>query len=374
LAKRKDEVEFFRYYWVTGDPVPSTARALPDGLTDTPFQILKAYELFKFLDRLIQNERIAPTTKNQPTGASTTTTEGLTDETSQANQLTAEVLQDELTEGTEKEKAEIRKFLDQSNGDIAMKWVEVLDKTNKRDSFVWPHSNRGGMNYFRLDDHVWIWNTIKAISDILVWEEAVKNSRKKIRKISRPEVDADEWSHRWIDIMRKYMPAKVKREIIQCFTTVYDVSNERMLAVTRSPRETRFEFHSRDTALFYHIVDGELMLGEDEERWSNLIQIQKRFPSTQDTESDNPLRHGLGMLLTRGVYRQSSIARKMFEDHHTCSKRACSQTVFFQDRLQAMGKQNAAYIIMITCYTFLLRYPIFFTPPSQNRWHRGEFR
>lgn len=349
LAKRKDNGEFYRYYWASGNSVtflgadleigdlvdileraarnediPYIPQPLPDGLTDTPFQILKAYELYAFLERPIvgikQNERTEPTTGDQQTGAPTTPIEGSTDEMHKAGTKplsstdTARAIQHELSKEKEKEKAEIRDFLNQSNDDIAMKWVKVLDEKNKRDAFAWPHSDRGGMDYFRLDDHVWIWNTIKAISILLDWEESVKNNRKKLRKMKGSEIDTDEWSHRWVDIMRKYMPTRVKREIIQCFTTVYDVSPERILAVTRSPRETRFEFHLRDTALFYHIVDGELMLGEEENRWLNLIEIQKRFASTLDMESDNPMAMGLAVLMANFAYYHDSDAINAFKE------------------------------------------------------------
>ncbi|KAH8431613.1 uncharacterized protein LDX57_009270 [Aspergillus melleus] len=171
-----------------------------------------------------------------------------------------------------------------------MKWVNALDKANKRDAFAWPHSTRAGMNYFRLDDHVWIWNAIKAISIILGWDTMAKGNFK-----SREKVDKDSWQYQRNELMRRYEPEKMKREILQRFTTVHDVSKERILAVTRSPRETRFEFHSRDTALFYPIVD--TMLGQGEERWLGLIKLQKRFTRTQDTDPDNLLRHGLGMLM-----------------------------------------------------------------------------
>ncbi|OJJ46504.1 hypothetical protein ASPZODRAFT_132580 [Penicilliopsis zonata CBS 506.65] len=85
-----------------------------------------------------------------------------------------------------------------------------------------------------------IWNAIAAVSKLLDWGQKVQRKRRQ---------DQDIWYSRWASLARSDEPSKVKREIIQRFTTVNGDTRERMLAVTRSLRETRFAFHSRDTAL-----------------------------------------------------------------------------------------------------------------------------
>lgn len=97
----------------------------------------------------------------------------------------------------------------------------------------------------------------------------------------------------------------VQREVSKHFTTVNDVLQERMLAVSRSPRETRFLLHSRDTALFYNEMFD--FLGQDsssQELWRSTIECQRQHDENQNQESsswENNLRYALCIVIgTRG--------------------------------------------------------------------------
>lgn len=237
MAREKDASNFVRNYYVTGNVIPPSSTLPPNGLTDTPLQILKAYEYWKA-----------------------------------------------FPESTK----EIRKFLENDN--FGMNWVKSLDQESKGDAFVWRHSQRAGLDYFRFDDHYWIWNAILAISDILEWDNWTKKQGKRTSSDDRQKEKAS--------LARKYRPDKVKDEILRRFTTVYDVTKQRTLAVTRSARETRFEFHSRDTALFYQIANSN-MLSPQEPRWLSTLQIQKTFLVNQESDLYNPLRHGLAILMAK---------------------------------------------------------------------------
>ncbi|PYI01675.1 hypothetical protein BO78DRAFT_433482 [Aspergillus sclerotiicarbonarius CBS 121057] len=244
-AERIQKADFARNYWINGKIPPGGPQLHSDGPTDTPFQILKAYVYYKGL-------------------------------------------------ATETDREQIRKWLgDPENDGLAARWVEALDKRSKRNAFVWSHSQRAGMDYFRLDDNVWIINAIAAVWEILDWDKRVKRPKTS----SRSTVNEDKEQQKRAGLARKYEPNKLRREILQRFTTVNDDVKQRMLAVTRSPRETRFALHGRDTALFYTMVVP--VLDKEDQRWLNTMQVQKRFSINQDGDSDNSLRHGLSMLIAR---------------------------------------------------------------------------
>ncbi|KAL4797080.1 hypothetical protein BDV19DRAFT_387615 [Aspergillus venezuelensis] len=241
-ANKVDGPHFARNYWVNGSIVPESPRLRPNGPTDTPFQIIKAYAYSKVFPKTSEEDY-------------------------------------DPWNNTES---------------FMMSWLSALDKKNKRESYVWPHAQQGGMDYFRLDDNFWIWNALKAISEKLGWTGKAQESSKFRRHDAIVQGTQSE-------LTRKYEPNKVKRMILQRFTTVHEAANQRLLAVTRSPRETRFVFHARDTALFYNLglADDEFISAERDPRWLNTIQIQRRFPQYQGRDSNNPLHRGLAMLIAR---------------------------------------------------------------------------
>lgn len=76
-----------------------------------------------------------------------------------------------------------------------------------------------------------------------------------------------------------------------------------MLAVSRSPRETRFLMHSRDTALFYNEMSN--FLGEDSslhELWRSTIDCQRYHDESQEPNWEKSLRYALCVVVgTRGL-------------------------------------------------------------------------
>ncbi|KAL4964157.1 uncharacterized protein BDV14DRAFT_201173 [Aspergillus stella-maris] len=243
-ANKVDGSHFARNYWISGSIVPESPRLRRNGPTDTPFQILKAYAYGKVFP-----------------------------ETSEEDY--------DLWKNTES---------------FMMSWLSALDEENKRESYVWPHAQQEGMDYFRLDDNFWIWNAIKAISEKLDWTKKARKSSKLRRHDAVVQGTQSE-----SELTRKYEPDKVKRMILQRFTTVHEAADQRLLAVTRSPRETRFVFHARDTALFYNLglADDEFVSAKGDPRWLNTIQIQRRFPQYQGRHSNNPLHRALAMFVAR---------------------------------------------------------------------------
>lgn len=234
----------------------------PDALTDVPFQILKATQFLRVF-------------------------------------------------GSEKEEHDKKKSDNKENNDkeenvpynvvasVMVNWLTVLDKIDKRGKFAWPHRREEDANVFRLDDHIWILLALKSISvhedhfakwrthrgDVWVSENVKVNSK----------FDSA-WSKRRGDIT--YTFQEFEREVFRRFTTENENSRTRMLAVTRSPRETRFFLHARDTVFFYGQYWGLIQKDSPQTAlWERTLDIQQDHREDDDKTWDNALRFGLAALL-----------------------------------------------------------------------------
>ncbi|KAF7535373.1 hypothetical protein G7054_g5426 [Neopestalotiopsis clavispora] len=213
---------FAANYWVTGKVYPEEDKSdswhADDGLTDTPFQIIKAADTFS-------------------------------------------VYQDEAA------KILCERLLSQ----VQSPWLKLLSSQDPRVKFAWPHAREESINIFRLDDHVWIWRALKALASMDMWKTWTRGFDNK-----------------------KYTIVDIQREILQRFTTKTDESGRRMLAVTRSVRESRFLFHARDTALFYGPNLEFFQLNSSfREPWGNTIHAQAYHDDNQKMLWDNAIRYAL---------------------------------------------------------------------------------
>lgn len=166
-----------------------------------------------------------------------------------------------------------RKSAMDAMGGLCQSWIGSLEERDKRDCSAWTHTEREDTNVFRLDDHFWIWKALKLIEDLKLWPE-----REGQRVMRHPEV--------------------IQQEILLRFTTENETLRKRMLAVRRSPRETRFLFHARDTALFYG-SDWNFLLQETSFRevWENTIDAQALYGYNQGASWGNTLRYALAILM-----------------------------------------------------------------------------
>ncbi|OJZ91189.1 hypothetical protein ASPFODRAFT_68090 [Aspergillus luchuensis CBS 106.47] len=246
------EGKYARNYWVNGKVMPESRRLPDNGPTDTPLQILKAYEYYRVFE-------------------------------------------------LDGNGSEVRKFLSkQINGEgfSVMKWLQQLEKEDVRNACVWRHGRKDGIGYYRLDDQAWIWGSLSALSVILKWGEEGKKERtnRSARRTDGQRSHMEDDGEETLRLREKYDPERLRQDIIRRFTTLNEDVNEQMLAVTRSPYESRFELHSRDTALFYRL-GGQMLCDGTNVLWQNTLKAQKSFPSRRNTESDSPLRYGLGLLM-----------------------------------------------------------------------------
>ncbi|KAI9648345.1 hypothetical protein NHQ30_002978 [Ciborinia camelliae] len=185
-------------------------------------------------------------------------------------------------------------------------WTKYLAKNNEWGKFVWPRSQRGGFDVFRLDDHVWATRALKLAEIIISSEQKRKDVEKQIEtRTSRTTVRPRKSQESPKDLLAKtYSFANVQQEALQRFTTQNPnyQSRKKMLAVTRSVRESRFLFHARDTALFYNIDWIDWKGTQFYELWKNTIESQPHHVNNQEeSEWDNALRYALAIVMgTRG--------------------------------------------------------------------------
>lgn len=248
-AELSDAGIFVANYWVTGRIMgqQSPSWRPPNALTDTPFQIVKAGDY-------------------------------------------AEV----FPEDEARAKAAVQR--------VYLAWLRGMAQANKRNSFAWPHAGESDVNVFRLDDHLWIWKALETIHKLDLWTTS-DQPRVKLG-VSLPEdIPKTPEGEDSLKILAKiYGYRNVQREMLRRFTTQSDISRKRMLAVTRSSRETRFLFHARDTVLFYEY--GGFLLQETSFRqvWENTIEAQQHHDENQETRWDNALRYALAIVMGADGY------------------------------------------------------------------------
>lgn len=207
---------------------------------------------------------------------------------------------------------------------ICFPWVSMLNKADKRGKFAWAHRNTIGheTKLFRLDDHVWVWRALKSLQERGIWNEAEWNNSRTKDCSARAddqdeeleEDDEDDGSEtsedkampqsdtKMVKLIKAYAPSEVQRQVLQRFTILEnDVTQRRMLAVTRSTERTRFLFHARDTALFYGAQWG-FFSASGKGLWENTIDAQRLHSEDDAGQWDNAIRFGLGLIMgTRGL-------------------------------------------------------------------------
>lgn len=195
--------------------------------------------------------------------------------------------------------------------DIWVCGIHELDDHDKRKACAWPHTNKDGLNTYRLDDHVWLWKSLDELHHLGLWSLSDVSSKswrdpqarwiRNIHSLSpAPRFGEEGYSEALADfssMARRLLPKEVQKAVLQRFTVENDVSQERMLAVTRSARETRFYFHTRDTALFYgHVWEFFRPETSFSDLWERTIKSQSRHEEVLEEEWHSPLRLALGTL------------------------------------------------------------------------------
>ena len=234
-------------YWVTGNAIETSEGWLTDALgksslTDTPFQLIKLAdfgEVFKL-------EKDATFSKKLRT--------------------------------------------------LVKDWVKEIDNINTRGFYAFPHPKKDHttLQEFRLDDHVWIWRTLQSVKHFGLGNDP-EDVPRPLK--GRQRETADTVSKRItqeLNLDRDYSPAVFRKHVLRRFTTENPVSKQRMLAVARSPSESRFYLHSRDTALFYK--ENLSFFAKYEALKEATMDVQKFHEESEGSTWGNPLRYALAIM------------------------------------------------------------------------------
>lgn len=177
-------------------------------------------------------------------------------------------------------------------------WVRWLERSDRRESLTWDHREDQGLKVFRLDDQFWIWRALKAMEDkrLGAWSilcgRAQRNDKHSSTDSGAPDVEE------MLRYRRKFASQAVQQEVLRNFTAEHEILPKRMIALTRSPRDTRFLLHAHDTALLYGQDMG--FFTEEKsilEAWRNTINVQRFHESNQEVQWDNALRYALAIML-----------------------------------------------------------------------------
>ncbi|TGO39851.1 hypothetical protein BHYA_0046g00040 [Botrytis hyacinthi] len=184
-------------------------------------------------------------------------------------------------------------------------WITHLDELDKRGKFAWPRSRREEFGVFRLDDHVWAIRALKIA-------ESMISTNKLEGDIPEQTIGASTRPTKSV-LAKEYSFANTQREVVQRFTIQNPIyqSKKRMLAVTRSARESRFLFHARDSALFYNAEQVEWRGTQFIELLKNTIDSQQHHVDNEESGWDNTLRYALAIITGTGGYKIN--AKSSFE-------------------------------------------------------------
>lgn len=211
---------------------------------------------------------------------------------------------------------------------LVKSWIKNLIKTQNHLATTWRHLHDWpDIATYRLSDHVWIWRALQSVEQLITNVEA--------RNRSSPQASLDKIVglksslHNKRDrgdgakLRLEFTAEELRKQILRRFTVENDFSKKRMLCVTRSARETRFLFHSRDTALYYGIDWG--FFRDDSQPVSELWKLLAQSQPLHDEDNDevqwnNPLRYALAILMG-------------LEDHLFDKNYSASEMAFYAKRV-----------------------------------------
>ncbi|KAL3292644.1 mg2+ transporter zinc transport protein [Colletotrichum asianum] len=164
-------------------------------------------------------------------------------------------------------------------------WIRNLDEINKMGLHAFPRYDKEATDSFYLTDHALIWRAIRA-AEVAYPKLKFKGSASNI----------------------SYSSQILQRSIIKRFTTENPQSKKRMIAVVRSPIQSRFLLRSRDTALFPTVDLGFFETPESEKHntdpqlrsqlWTSTLDCQKNHEDNEDIlKWRDPLRFALSIIM-----------------------------------------------------------------------------
>ncbi|KAK1656448.1 hypothetical protein BDP81DRAFT_488001 [Colletotrichum phormii] len=160
-----------------------------------------------------------------------------------------------------------------------MSWIRDLEKVEKSRKYAFPSykpsDDRKPTKTFYLTDHALIWQAVKS------WEST---------KLQSASVGGPENAGR-------YSANRLRENIVQRFATENPFLKNRMVAVKRSPTQTRFLLRSKDVALFRAKEEG--LFKKTDTQWTNTLDCQKHHEGNDDTDWSDPRRFALAITMVQ---------------------------------------------------------------------------
>lgn len=261
----KPEGCFAANYWATGKAIsdPGWCKSLSrKSLSDTPFQVIKLFEFTRHTDA---------------------------DDSDWAKGLLKE--------------------------EMIRSWITTLKDADKRGVSAFP---RPETQQYRLEDHVWIWKALVAIEKLGLGKCLSRKGHYRARSGKAVGPKTDDHAQKQQSASEAppdadFSSDHIRSNVLKRFTTENTVSRRRMIAVARTNLDTRFSFHSRDTALFY---DSNVpFLSEAVPLWKSTIEAQKFHEENDDDGWGNPLRYALALMMGSGGHQiNSRLPREMLAE------------------------------------------------------------
>lgn len=243
---------------------------------------------------------------------------------------------------------------------VSISCVSMLAKDDRRGKFAWPHKRTDGFNVFRLDDHIWIWKALDSLHDLDMWEgyqcdapitpsHAVQRDHLDEEDDEDEDVEDSEDDQRVksqveeIKLMKTYDPTQVRKQILLRFTILEnDVTQQRVLAVTRSTQQTRYLFHARDTALFYGAHWD--CFSSNQDLWLNTVRAQRLHGAEDEAYWDNAIRYGLGIIMGINGFSIGGLqSRRLVQRAVNVLLSSTSPNGFFPGQLDGTNQQPTLF-------------------------------
>ncbi|OAX80100.1 hypothetical protein ACJ72_05569 [Emergomyces africanus] len=189
--------------------------------------------------------------------------------------------------------------------DFIIAWLRRLRETKSRLTPTWEHAvDSSDVPIYRLGDQIWIWKALQNVEKLVV--KVVKEQHLKPQanlerflKLKNSLFGFTGSKNKCEDSGLMHTAEDIRKQNLIRFTVYNDILRRRMLSVTRTTRETRYLFHSRDTVLYYGRERG--FFNDDRQPvWDQLVkaQIQHEDEAIDEDQWDNPLRYALAITMS----------------------------------------------------------------------------
>lgn len=276
-------------FWITGEKIVGLQGhrcSSSATLTDIPFEIIKSHNLYQFYKA----------------------NEGHSFHIENDDMEHMEIMKGILWQGL----PPWRSVLSTRLQDCIPHWLRKLSKSDKQGRWAFSRIQEDGGKKYHLSDHVWICRAIKCVEALGLEQHLQLEDRSPDLELPRNGDDQNANQQDDQDPIKQetvIQSAELQKVILKRFTTRNPQSQRRMLATSRTPSETRFLFHARDTALFYAMdhgfFDRETKQTDRRTNWTNkldfwkeTIEAQADHEEPQSMDWEKPLWYALAFIIS----------------------------------------------------------------------------